>query len=271
MNQRWKWSLREALSIIRQTYADDWGKGIKERAAFLEDSSISVIEQSDITGLQAGGGEKAVIFIHGSPANAMRWASYLENVSDGYKYISIDRMGFGERKHQAPDLEKDLKILSDYIATFKEPILVAHSLAGAMVLRLAAQNDIGGMVLVATSLDPALEKTLFVQKLVNFPPISWLLSRSVRHSNIEMAQLQGFMEKTESDLSKITAPTHIVHPKDDNLVSHAHVAYAKDKLVNVKEIQITNPDEGGHSIPWTHQELITQAIKSVSAPIAEAA
>jgi len=271
MGQSWKWSLREALSIIKLTYADDWGRGAKERAAFLENRSISEIDHSDVTGLQAGNGDRAVIFIHGSPANAMRWASYLKTVPSEYKYISIDRMGFGKRKNQAPDLEKDLKILSEYIAQFNKPILVAHSLAGALVLRLAAQNKLGGVVLVASSLDPVLEKMLFVQKLATYPPISWLLSKSVRHSNIEMAQLQKFMEVSEADLNKITASTHIVHPKDDNLVSHAHVAYAKNNLVSVNHMQITEPDEGGHSIPWTHQDLIMDAIKSVSAPMVEAA
>lgn len=271
MSQSWKWSLREALSIIRLTYLDDWGKGAKERAAFLENSSISAIEHSAVTGLQSGDGQQAVIFLHGSPAHAMRWADYLEQVPKGYHYISVDRMGFGNRKSDKPNLEKDFKTLSNFVAQFNKPILVAHSLGGALAVRLAAENDIGGMVLVASSLDPSLEKMMLVQKLGNWPIFSWILSQSIRHSNLEMAQLQAFMEDSELLLGEVTALTQIIHPKDDGLVPYAHVAYAKEKLINVSDMAIIDPDEGGHSIPWTHQELVQSAIEQVNSIKAEAA
>ena len=271
MSQSWKWSLREALSIIWLTYADDWGRGAKERNSFLQNPKIQPIEHHYITGLQSGEGEKTVIFLHGSPGNAVRWSSYLKNVPDGYHYISIDRMGYGERANQKPDLEKDTELLSDYISQFKKPILVAHSLAGAIVLRLAAQNDIGGLVLAGCSLDPSLEEIFFIQKIAQYPPISWLLSRSIRHSNIEMPQLKKFMQMSEAILDKVTVPIQMVHAKDDGLVPHENITYAKSELVNAQNITVTDPDTGRHALPWSHPEIVQGAIQSLTVEKAEAA
>ncbi len=248
-----QWSFIEALSVVRKTYVEDWGKVDKDRAQFLQDNpTIIEIQNNEIMGLQAGQG-RAVIFLHGSPANAMRWAQYLKNVPDGYQFISIDRMGFGARGQEIPDLENDYQIMKQFIQGFDNPILVAHSLGGAIALRMANDVKLKRLILIASSLNPALEKILWVQKL----PVSKLLSRSIRHSNDEMLQLPKFMKRTEDDLKDITIESVVIHPKNDALVSHDNVAYAQKYL---KNLTIIEPEEGGHFIPWTHPDLITKAI-----------
>jgi len=257
---QWKWSFREALALVLDTYIGDWGRDKITLQNFLKSNpNISKIEQENITGLSSGKGQ-AIIFIHGSPGNAMRWEWFLKNPPDNMHIIAIDRMGFGERGDKEPNLEKDFEALSLFVSQFEKPILIGHSLGGALVTRLATHCDIGGAVLVASSIDPMLERVLLIQKLGNSPFIKWILSRSVRNSNDEMIQLFNFMMKTESHLGKISVPIHAVHTKDDYLVPFAHIDYAQKHF---NQFDLTSLEEGGHSIPWTRPDLVVNAIESV--------
>lgn len=259
MSEKWEWSFAEAFSIVLSTYVEDFGGAKRKHKAILSDPSISEIQHEQITGLQSGAGQP-VIFIHGSPANAMRWEWFLKNPPEGYQIIAIDRMGFGKRGHEKSDLEDDITALSSFLSQFEKPILVGHSLGGATAVRLACHHDIGGLILVASSIDPMLERILPVQKLGNSPFVKWILSRSVRNSNAEMLQLFDYMMKTESHLGKITAPVHAVHTKDDYLVPFAHINYAQKHF---DQFGLTSLEKGGHSIPWTRPDLVVNAIKSV--------
>ena len=82
-----QWSFSEALSVIFKTYKEDFGLAQKQRDHFLNENPIvSKFEFDDIAGLKSGKGQ-AVIFIHGSPANAMRWAQYLKSSLQNYQFI----------------------------------------------------------------------------------------------------------------------------------------------------------------------------------------
>ena len=258
MTQSWEWSLREALGVIFATYRDDWGRADKRRADFFFQTNVQEIQDNNITGLMTGEGQ-AVVFIHGSPANAMRWAQYLEDVPDGYQFISIDRRGFGNRKHQQVNVEQDYEELKAYVQTLDNPIIVGHSLGGALAVRLASTLPIKGLVLVASSIDPNLERVLGVQKIGNHPLVRWILSRSVKNSNAEMLQLPKFMFETEKYLNKVSASIYIVHAVDDKLVPIENVAYAQKHF---KNMTVSSPDVAGHFVPWTHPELVMNAIKS---------
>ncbi len=259
MSQKWKWSFAEAFSVVLATYAEDFGGAARHYKSLLYDPNISEINHDKITGLQSGGGQP-VILVHGSPDNAMRWEYLLKNPPTDCHIIAIDRMGFGKRGHEKPDLEADSVALSSFLSQFEKPILVGHSLGGATVARLACHHDISGVVFVASSVDPMLERILPIQKLGNSPFIKWILSRSIRHSNEEMMQLFDYMMKTEGHLGKVTAPVHVVHAQDDYLVPFAHVAYVKKYC---KNFTLTSIEKGGHGLPRTRPDLIVSAIESV--------
>lgn len=261
MTQSWEWDLKEALSVVLSTYVDDFGRARKQRQNLINNSDISEIVDGNLTGLIAGEGQP-VVFIHGSPASALRWEHYLKNVPEGYCFIALDRMGFGGRRNQKPNLDKDYRVLADYIRKLKNPIIVGHSLGGAMAVRLSVRvNNIQGLVLVASSVDPSLERTLSIQSYGRKKWASWMLSPSVRNSNEEMFQLQKFMQETEPHLDRVKMPVRVVHAQDDKLVPYAHVDYAEKHL---KNIGIMAPEESGHTIPWTWPELIFEAIQSIS-------
>ncbi len=257
----WKWDLREALSIVKSTYSQDWGGYQKLHGDLLNDPSIKFFKNEEITGYVSGEGQP-VVFIHGSPANALRWSEYLKNAPKGYSFISIDRMGFGQRRDRQANLEDDYKLIKEFISKHKSSIIVGHSLGGAISLRLATELNVKGLLLIAASLDPDLEKQAFLQEIIRLKPFSWLLSRSVRSSNEEMFQLTSFMRKTEKALSNFQVPTELIHPLDDRLVSAENIFYAEK---HIKNLNVVSPETGGHSIPWTQQDLIMNSIQELAA------
>lgn len=258
MSEEWKWSFAEAFSVVWQTYMGDWGADQSLRRSLIKSTYINEIQDEHIKGLESGEGQP-VVFIHGSPGNAMRWQWFLKNPPSGYRIIAIDRMGYGSRGWERPNLEEDFQKTLKFVQTFKTPILVGHSLGGAKAIRLAAHADVKGLVLVASSIDPSLERILPIQKLGNSKFIKWVLSRSLRHSNEELMQLFNYMILTEGYLDDLKAPVHIVHAKDDGLVSYGNVDYAKAYF---EHVTVTSLDGGGHVIPWTHPNLIYEAIES---------
>ncbi len=265
MPQNWKWSFGEALSIVGKTYLEDWGRAKKDRIKFLQRySHIEEIRDKHIRGLSSGDGDQAVIFIHGSPANAMRWAFYLVHTPDDYQFVSIDRMGFGDRRHQTPDLEEDYLHISNFVSQFEEPIIIGHSLGGAVATRLSTEHNIKKMILIASSIDPSLERIRRIQKIGANAKVGKALSRSIRHSNSEMIQLPNFLVKTEESLSQIKTSVDIIHPRDDGLVPFDNVEYALQNFTNAEDINVIAPEKGGHKIPWKHPELIFKSIKATA-------
>lgn len=261
MSQSWEWSLSEALGVIAMTYLDDWGRAAKKRSEFLKSNNHVREIEGDITGLTTGQGQP-VVFLHGSPGNAMRWAQYLEKPLNDFQFISLDRNGFGHRSDKKANVEQDYQSIKAYVEQLEQPIIVAHSLSGAFATRFASEINVKGLVLVASSIDPLLERVMRVQKLGNFPAVRWILSRSIRNSNAEMIQLPEFMLTTEKILN-VNTPVQVIHAKDDRLVPFGQVEYAKKHF---KNLTTTELEEGGHFIPWTKPHLVLEAIQQVNQP-----
>lgn len=268
MTQSWEWDFWEAFSVVLSTYVDDWGRAAKQRRDLINNHDIHEIADGEITGLIAGEGQP-VVFIHGTPACALRWGHYLKNVPEGYCFIAIDRMGFGQRGDQKPKLDRDYRVLADYIRKLKNPIILGHSLGGAIATRLAVRvKNIKGLVLVASSIDPELERIVPIQEYGRKKWLSWILSRSIRNSNEEMFQLKKFMKDTEPHLDLVTMPVHVIHAKDDHLVPFANVDYAKNHFKNIILDEI---ETAGHVIPWAQPEIIINAIQEMGTDRGEAA
>jgi pimeloyl-ACP methyl ester carboxylesterase len=178
--------------------------------------------------LKAGDTEgRRVIFVHGTPGSAEGWADFLLHVPSGLEYIALDRPGFG---HSAP--EGALAPLADQAAAVarlvvtcagRKPILVGHSLGGAIVAWLAAAQPeaTGGIVIAAGSLDPEQERLHPLQPWGEVWPIRRLLPRAMRNANRELMGLKPGLEKLQPKLAKIRVPVWIVHGTQDDLVPYA--------------------------------------------------
>ena len=221
--------------------------------------ALSYIEAGDPDG-------HLVVFVHGTPGEAEAWADYLMAVPSGYRYISVDRPGFGK---SGPDgavvsLAEQAKAIASLIRAkgSKPAALVGHSLGGPIIAQLAvdAPDLAAALVIVAGSLDPAQESVPFIQYFGDTWPISALLPRAIRNANREIIALEPQLKALEPRLAAIKTPVTIVHGTKDDLVPFANVAFMKTRFTGTKAMDVTVIEDQNHFLPWNSKPQIETAI-----------
>lgn len=218
-------------------------------------------------GEEASGLEQTVIFVHGTPGSATAWKDYIHNVPPGFRFISIDRPGFGNSEPEAvPELERQALVLGALMKDQEAPvILVGHSLGGPIIAQAAIDypEQVGALVILAGSLDPALEKINPLQHVGKWWPVSSLLPRALYNANLEIFALEIELENLAKNLHLIEIPVLIVHGTQDRLVPYDNVAYMKQKLTNAR-VDVVTLEGQNHFLPWNSREAVDQAIKTAA-------
>lgn len=210
-----------------------------------------------------------VIFVHGSPGSLSAFIDFMSDTAllQKTQLISVDRPGFGSSnfgraeksvKNQATFL---LPILEKYKGN-RPIILVGHSMGGPVISRMAMDypNLVDGIVIVAGSIDPDLEpnETWFRAPLAT-PFLRWILPRSFRASNDEIYHLKPELQDMVALWPQIKARTIVIQGKKDSLVDPGNADFAKRMITNAK-IDLVLVDDMNHFVPWSHPQLIRQAV-----------
>ncbi|TNE39987.1 MAG: alpha/beta hydrolase [Alphaproteobacteria bacterium] len=212
-----------------------------------------------------------IIFVHGTPGSAGAWTDYLEDAPKDFEYVAIDRPGFGS---SSPDKAiVTLKEQAEAILPLLEerdgkwPILVGHSLGGPIIAKVAvmAPEKVGGLVIVAGSFDPDLEKIHFVQRLGELWPIGQILPDAIRNSNRELIALKPELETLTLELDQITTPTIVLHGTDDNLVPYSNVAFLQPRLKKASNLEVVRLEGRNHFLPWNSKQEIVTAYQRLAA------
>jgi pimeloyl-ACP methyl ester carboxylesterase len=161
-------------------------------------------------------------------------------------------------------MEKQAALLKPLLEKYSKNrpiILVGHSLGGPVIARMAMDYPelVDGLILVAASIDPDLEpnETWFRAPLAT-PFLSWLLPASLRASNEEIYQAKPELKKMLPLWAKITCPVFVVQGEKDILVPPGNADFAASMLVNAPVLIVRK--DVNHFIPWSHPELIRDAI-----------
>lgn len=241
-----------------------------EAQAKISRQSLMLSNGSSLSYLIAGSpAGNTVIFVHGTPGHAMGWADYLLNVPAGFRFIAIDRPGFGE---SGPDgAETSLAVQAQAIAELIKSLgdsrvaLVGHSLGGPIVVKTAADHPdlVTGLVVLAGSLDPDQEDVPFLQFVGDTWPVSALLPRGIRNANREIIALKPQLEELRKHLPGIRVPVMIVHGTKDDLVPFANVAYMKANMSGSTDMQIATLTDQNHFLPWNSKPQVDQAISKL--------
>ena len=210
-------------------------------------------------------GTRPVLFVHGPPGWAWTWNAYLRRPPDGCHAIALDRPGFGRSasagtRTDFEDHSNAIEAVLSSLAPGPKPILVGHSLGGPICAWAGAKwpNRFAGLVLIAPALDPRFEFPRWYNRLAK--RIAWVLPRPVRRANEEIYAALEQTRRLEPMLSRITAPTVVLHGKRDRLVSYENMAYAERHLGSASDPQTITLDRAGHLIPWTHRKLVNDTI-----------
>ncbi len=237
-------------------------KGLKRE--FVQ-SSIGY-KVSYLTPFDADPTQQRVIYVHGTPGTAEAFDRYLRRPVPGLEPVSLDRPGFGHTKPLKPvmTLHEQAAAVAPLLVERDGnwPILVGHSMGAPIICQVAAEfpDKVGGLVILAGALDPALEKTYWYNRVGRFLFVPYMLPRVIRHSNEELAPLKGELEKLEPMLKKITCPVIIMHAPNDVLVPFANVDYMEKRLPQSETIVL---DEKNHFLPWNSEAAVRDAIRSL--------
>ena len=179
-----------------------------------------------------------VLFVHGSPG---RWSNFLSFMADDAllaraRIASVDRPGFG--KSGPGSVEKSItRQAADIAPILREnaaspAILVGHSLGGPVIARIAMDYPdlVGGLIMVAPSIDPELEKTKWYQIPADWLIFSWMIPTDLVMANREILPLKGELEAMLPLWAHITAPTTVIQGEKDRLVPPGNADFAQKVL-----------------------------------------
>ncbi len=209
-----------------------------------------------------------VVFVHGSPGS---WDAFIDFFKDSVLYrqahlIAVDRPGYGKSEYGTPELslKEQAALLAPVLAqspSWKKPVLVGHSLGGPVVVRMAMDypGQVGGLLLVAPSIDPQLEKKEWYRPVGNWGLVRKLLPTELDVSNQEILPLKAELEKMLPLWKTIRVPVTVIQGDADVLVPPANAAFAQHMLVAAPVEMVMLPGVN-HFIPWSNPQEIQQAI-----------
>lgn len=220
-----------------------------------------------------------VIFIHGTPGDATAWADFLTSPLPGLDLLAVDRLGFGDSVSRLdaagrPD-RSAVTSFAEQAASIeplleehggRKPIVVGHSLGGPIAAAVAAlySDRVGGLIILAGSLDPALEKPRWYNNAIDWAIVSWMVPTDLRTSNREIFAGPEQTRWLAGRLADIRCPVVILHGRKDQLVPFENVAYMKSTLTHAPSVRVVEFPASGHFIPWEHAREVREAITSLT-------
>jgi pimeloyl-ACP methyl ester carboxylesterase len=209
-----------------------------------------------------------VVFVHGTPGE---WSAFMGYLADPAlqrvaHMISVDRLGFGASG--AGGVETSLAKQAAALAPLLErgdagrgAILVGHSLGGPIVARVAMDFParVGGLVIVAGSCDPELEKRTWYQRAGMSPLVRWAVPRELDLANVEMIPLKGELAAMLPRWSEIRVPVTVIQGGKDSLVPPANADFLGRVLVHAP-LTMVRPAAASHFLLWEQPELVRGAL-----------
>lgn len=220
-----------------------------------------------------------VIFIHGSPGDAGAWVSYLKTPVGDLNVVAVDRLGYG---NSISKVDKKGKPQKTAVVSFHEqaqaiapllveqngkwPIIVGHSLGGPIAAQLAAEHPdkVGGLLILAGSLDPLYEDPRWYTNLFSSGLTRWILPGPLKQSNREMLSTLQETKALGLILHQITCPVIVLHGEDDSLVPVGNVDYMRQNFINAESPEYIIIPKQGHFLPWEQEPMVRDLVIKLS-------
>lgn len=208
-----------------------------------------------------------VLLIHGSPGYWFDFKKIFQDstLREHFCLISYDRPGYGNTSLPTQkyliDQAKIAALVMDHFGKLDEKFIVlGHSYGGAVLeqVMLDFPNRISRGIYVAPCLSPEFQKAKWYNLMVSGGLTNKILPKEFKSSNMEMMTLEECLKMNETKLAEICIPTTYIQGQKDVLVPFRTLNYylQYNRNIDFKLIKDLN-----HFVPWSHPELIIQAIK----------
>lgn len=212
-----------------------------------------------------------VLMLHGAPGSSSACLGFLMDTALTHHacVIAVDRPGYGYSGFGKAErsLVKQAAAIRPILEKHRhqKAVLVGHSYAGPLIARAAMDFPqlVDGLVMVAGSIDPALEPHYWWQGPLDWKAIRWMLPPAFRVSNQEILPLPAELEAMMPFWGNITCPVTVIQGTNDNLVHPGNADFAERMLTNSSKLEIIRMEGGSHFIFWTEQELIVDEILKI--------
>jgi pimeloyl-ACP methyl ester carboxylesterase len=247
-------------------------------------------EVDNIRYVASGDPLKPLVFLlHGTPGSwhAFRHLLEDEQLQNRAHLVAPDRPGFGASSAAglAASFQDQVALLKPALERNRSglrAVVVGHSLGGSIAYRYAidAPDQVGGIVVISSNIDPELGQPRWFNRLASLPGIRWLLPNQLSLANREIEPLRAELEDMEDQLSAITAMITVLHGAGDRLVSVDNLDYLERKLGTESDAkpdtklgadlgtdlahkltyQLIRAEDQGHFLIWERPDLVRQAI-----------
>jgi pimeloyl-ACP methyl ester carboxylesterase len=217
-----------------------------------------------------------LLFIHGSPGAWNAFENYLYDSALNVNYLmaSVDRPGYGYSDFGVKEESLSMHsivyapILKKYYDEGKKIVLIGHSYGGPVIAKMGMdfEDVVSGLILIAPSIDPQLEKELWIQKPATWSVFKWMIPAAVIVSNEEILALKAELVKIMPEWKNLKMPIIFIQGGKDNLVDPANKDFATKQIVNA-ELNMMYYPELDHFIPFTHKEIVIEAIQKMQEKI----
>ena len=228
---------------------------------------LSYLRSGDRTALR-------VIYVHGTPGDALAWKSYLAIPVSGTESVAVDRLGFGasqssQRGREAvTSFQEQAAAIEPLLArrAGRGTILVGHSLGAPIVCRIAAERPdlVAGAVVLAGSVDPDLESWRWYNRMAGSSLVSWAVSRDLLVSNDEVRQAAAQERALLPMLSRIRCPVIVIHGSKDGLVPVANATWLRGNLTGAASVDVQILEGEGHFLPWKRETEVRRAVSELA-------
>ncbi len=215
-----------------------------------------------------------VLFVHGSPGSWEAFEHYLlaPELAARAFLVAADRPGFGLSVpgKAEPSLAAQAAALAPLLDLRAGPwVVVGHSLGGPIAAELAADQPqrVAGLLLLAASLDPDLEKHRWYNRLASYRGVQALLPSDLVTSNRELWPLRRELAALAPRLGQVHGEVLALHGDEDALVPVANAAFARRAFTGAS-LDVRIVPGAGHLFVWQQPAVVAQAVGELVAKVA---
>lgn len=210
-----------------------------------------------------------VIFIHGSPGDWKGWADYLidPELTGQARLVAVDRPGFGGSgagvvERRLSEQARAIAPLLTKASPGRRVVLVGHSFGGPVAVRLAMDHasQITDIVILAGSIDPAMERTAWYQYPADWPVIRGLLPGALVVANREIRALKDELDAMLPLWPRVTQRVTVMQGGQDDLVPPQNADFAEKMLSRAASLNVIRLPQMNHFLPWTRYAQVKAEI-----------